>query len=91
MEDTLDAVRHHHERWDGDGYPFELKGEQTPLVARLMAVADAFSAMTTDRPYRQGMERKKAIFILSEGAGSQWDPTCVGAFLCNSQDLIGHL
>ncbi|MGI4790175.1 MAG: PAS domain S-box protein [Janthinobacterium lividum] len=81
LEGTLDAVRHHHERWDGEGYPFGLKGEQTPLVARLMAVADAFSAMTTDRPYRQGMEREKAIFILSEGAGSQWDPLCVGAFL----------
>ena len=55
FEDTLDAVRHHHERWDGGGYPFGLKGEETPLMARLMAVADAYSAMTTDRPYRKGM------------------------------------
>ncbi len=81
LEDTLDAVRHHHERWDGEGYPFGLRGEETPLMARLMAVADAFSAMTTDRPYRRGMGRDKALAILEAGAGTQWDPTCVEAFL----------
>ena len=81
LEDTLDAVRHHHERWDGDGYPFGLQGEDTPLTARLMAVADAFSAMTTDRPYRKGMDRQKALHILAEGSGIQWDPECVRAFL----------
>ena len=53
FEDALDAVRHHHERWDGEGYPFGLRGEETPLMARLMAVADAYSAMTTDRPLPQ--------------------------------------
>ena len=74
LEGTLDAVRHHHERWDGGGYPFGLRGEETPLIARLMAVADAFSAMTTDRPYRKGMDREKALSILEEGAGTQWDP-----------------
>ncbi len=77
LEATLDAVRHHHERWDGGGYPSGLKGEETPLIARLMAVADAFSAMTTDRPYRQAMEREKALSILSEGAGSQWGLTTI--------------
>ncbi len=81
LEDTLDAIRHHHERWDGGGYPFGLRGEETPLVARLMAVADAFSAMTTDRPYRAGMDEGQALGILQEGAGTQWDPACVGAFL----------
>jgi diguanylate cyclase (GGDEF)-like protein/PAS domain S-box-containing protein len=80
LEDTLDAVRHHHERWDGGGYPFGLKGEETPLSARLMAVADAFSAMTTDRPYRKGMDRTKALTNLEVGAGTQWDPQCVDAF-----------
>ena len=82
FEETLDAVRHHHERWDGEGYPFGLRGEETPLSARLMAVADAYSAMTTDRPYRMGMEPQKALEILQEGAGTQWDPQCVRAFLC---------
>ena len=81
FEDTLDAVRHHHERWDGGGYPFGLSGEEIPLTARLMAVADAYSAMTTDRPYRKGMEAQKALDILENGAGTQWDPACVRAFL----------
>ncbi len=81
LEETLDAVRHHHERWDGEGYPFGLKGEETPLMARLMAVADAFSAMTTDRPYRKGMAQAKALAILEAGAGTQWDAVCVAAFV----------
>jgi diguanylate cyclase (GGDEF)-like protein/PAS domain S-box-containing protein len=81
FEETLDAVRHHHERWDGSGYPFGLRGDQTPLSARLMAVADAFSAMTTDRPYRKGMDPQKALEILENGAGTQWDPACVRALL----------
>lgn len=81
FEETLDAIRHHHERWDGQGYPFGLCREETPLIARLMAVADAFSAMTTDRPYRKGMAPEQALQILESGAGSQWDPACVAAFL----------
>ena len=81
LEDTLDAIRHHHERWDGKGYPYGLRGEDTPLLARLMAVADAYSALTTDRPYRKGMDASHALAILEEGAGTQWDPACVAAFL----------
>ena len=81
LEDTLDAVRHHHERWDGNGYPFGLRAEETPLIARLMAVADAFSAMTTDRAYRKGMTHEKAAAILTEGSGTQWDPQCIEIFL----------
>ena len=81
LEATLDAVRYHHERWDGGGYPSGLVGEATPLLARLMAVADAFSAMTTDRPYRKGMVEAWALHLLEEGAGTQWDPRCVQAFL----------
>ena len=81
FEKTLDAIRHHHERWDGGGYPFGLCGEEIPFTARLLAVADAYSAMTTDRPYRKGMDREKARRILADGAGTQWDPVCVAAFL----------
>jgi HD-GYP domain-containing protein (c-di-GMP phosphodiesterase class II) len=81
FENTLDAIRHHHERWDGQGYPFGLAGPETPLIARLMAVADSFSAMTTDRPYRKGMPHEKALSILEKGAGTQWDPECVAAFV----------
>ena len=81
FEKTLDAIRHHHERWDGSGYPFGLRGEEIPFTARLLAVADAYSAMTTDRPYRKGMDFEKARRILAGGAGTQWDPVCVAAFL----------
>jgi len=81
FEEALGAIRHHHERWDGGGYPGGLHGAETPLPARIMAVADAYSAMTTDRPYRKGMPPQKARQILNEGAGSQWDPECVQAFL----------
>jgi len=81
FEGTLDAIRHHHERWDGKGYPGGLVGAAIPFVARLMAVADSYSAMTTDRPYRKGMAQEKALSILREGAGVQWDPQCVDAFL----------
>ena len=93
FEAALDAVRHHHERWDGQGYPFGLVGEGTPFPARIMAVADAFSAMTTDRPYHKGMEAGRALQILEEGAGTQWDPACVAAFAasCRKQDgLLGE-
>ncbi|BDI30776.1 hypothetical protein CCAX7_28270 [Capsulimonas corticalis] len=89
LEETLDAVRHHHERWDGSGYPFGLSGEETPLIARLMAVADAFSAMTTDRPYRKGMSSEQAMSILEGGAGTQWDQTCVHAFR-RAQETLGE-
>ncbi len=75
------AVQHHHERWDGGGYPGGLRGAEIPLLARLLAVADAYSAMTADRPYRKGMDREKACGILAAGTGTQWDPDCVRALL----------
>jgi HD-GYP domain-containing protein (c-di-GMP phosphodiesterase class II) len=81
LEDTRDVVLYHHERWDGQGYPSGLAGEATPLLARVMAVADAFSAMTMDRPYRRGASPEEAASILKAGAGTQWDPACVAAFL----------
>ncbi len=81
LDDTLDAVLHHHEAWDGTGYPDQLKGEAIPLSARIMAVADAFSAMTTNRPYRKGMSRPDALNVLKASAGTQWDADCVAAFV----------
>lgn len=88
LEGTLDAIHHHHERWDGGGYPFGLRGIETPLTARLMAVADAYSAMTTDRPYRQSIGHARAQKILDEGAGTQWDADCVRAFLSSVDSLL---
>ena len=78
LEPCLPIIRSHHERIDGDGYPDGLKGEKIPLLARIAAVADAFDAMTTDRPYRKGMETKTAISIFNNEINSgQWDPVCV--------------
>jgi HD-GYP domain-containing protein (c-di-GMP phosphodiesterase class II) len=74
-------VRHHHERWDGGGYPDKLAGEDIPLGARIIAVADAFDAMTTTRSYRGAMSRERAIAILMEGAGVQWDARVVAVML----------
>lgn len=77
-----EAVRHHHERWDGGGYPDGLTGTQIPLWSRIIAVADAYDAMTEDRPYRERPRtHDEATGILRDGAGMQWDATVVSAFL----------
>jgi diguanylate cyclase (GGDEF)-like protein len=81
LSETLPGIRHHHERWDGRGYPDGLAGENIPLLGRLMAVPDAFSAMTTDRPYRKGLSVQEAIGRLREGVGTQFDPAMVVAFV----------
>lgn len=77
-------VRHHHERWDGKGYPDGLKGMEIPLGARIIAIADSFDAMTSDRPYRRAFSREKALHILQDGSGTQWDPQIVNAFVALS-------
>ncbi|ARU63439.1 hypothetical protein CBW65_22405 [Tumebacillus avium] len=81
MAPLLPGVRSHHERYDGRGYPDGLAGLEIPLFGRIMAVADAFDAMTSDRPYRQGMPVAKALSILEEGSGTQWDPQFVRIFV----------
>lgn len=73
-------VRHHHERWDGLGYPDGLAGEGIPLPARVISVADAFDAMTSDRPYRNAMGLRDALNELERGSGTQFDPKVVEAF-----------
>jgi len=80
-DQLLPAVRHHHERIDGAGYPDGLGGDQIPLFARIIAIADAFVAMTSDRPYRRRRTREEAIRILEQGAGKQWDAVLVDQFL----------
>jgi putative nucleotidyltransferase with HDIG domain len=75
------VVRHHHEAYDGSGYPDGLAGEGIPLGARVIAVADAFDAMTSDRPYRAALSIDEAVLRLRAGAGTQWDPLVVGTFL----------
>jgi HD-GYP domain-containing protein (c-di-GMP phosphodiesterase class II) len=75
------AVRHHHERWDGKGYPDGTTGEAANLFARIIAVADTYDAMTSDRPYRKGLPREVAVEELRKGAGGQFDPAVAAAFL----------
>jgi len=77
----LPIVRHHHERWDGNGYPDGLKGENIPLLARIVAVADTYDSMTADRPYRPTPGRERAIEEIKEFAGTQFDPTIAHLFV----------
>jgi putative nucleotidyltransferase with HDIG domain len=78
---TVEIVRHHHESWNGRGYPDGLAGEDIPLGARIVTVADSFDAMTTDRPYRKALSAEEAIHRLEEGAGVQFDPRLVRVFV----------
>src|SRR2546423_5321738 len=80
------AVRNHHERYDGHGYPDGLAGEAIPLVARVLAVADACDAMMSTRPYRPAMAPAVIDGIMAEGAGTHWDPTVVESFLACRAD-----
>jgi putative two-component system response regulator len=73
----LPIIRHHHERFDGHGYPDGLCGDEIPLLARIVSVCDAYDALVNDRPYRTGLARNEAIDILRQGAGTQWDPALV--------------
>ena len=75
------GIRHHHERWDGDGYLDRLEGEGIPLIARILAVGDAFSAMTTTRPYRKALDIREALTRLEDAAGTQLDEDLVRAFV----------
>ncbi|MBU0986956.1 MAG: diguanylate cyclase, partial [Proteobacteria bacterium] len=74
-------IRHHRERFDGNGYPDKLKGEEIPFLSRILSVADVFDALTTDRAYRQKMPADVAVKIIRENTGSQFDPEVVDVFL----------
>lgn len=74
-------ILHHHERWDGKGYPAQLAGEAIPLGARIIAVVDSFDAMTTDRPYRKGMSEARSLEILLQGRDEQWQATLIDLFV----------
>jgi diguanylate cyclase (GGDEF)-like protein len=82
------AILHHHERWDGKGYPSGLKGKEIPLEARILAIADAFSAMVSARPYRPAMSYEKAILELKKEAGKQFDPELVDVFVTEIEKLL---
>ena len=81
LEPVMPLVYHHHERFDGTGYPDGLRGEEIPFGARIISVADAFESMTSDRPYRKALPLEEAMAELRYGAGRQFDPRVVEAFM----------
>ncbi len=81
IAEVADGVRHHHERWDGKGYPDGQAGDDICLTSRILSVADTYDAMTSDRPYRKGFPVEKALGILRECAGTQLDPVMIEAFM----------
>ncbi len=87
LQAILPGVRHHHEAFNGKGYPDKLKGEEIPLMARILAVADSYDAMVSDRPYRKGMPLAKLEEILRRGANEQWDSRVIEAFFAVKDDV----
>ena len=81
LKDLIPIVKYHHERIDGKGYPEKLKGDKIPLAARIVAVADAYHALVSDRPYRKGLGIDKACEILTSGMGTQWDSDLIRKFI----------
>ncbi len=81
LQRIVSWVYHHQERWDGTGYPDGLRGEAIPLASRIIAVADAFNAMTTDRPYRKALAAAEALTEIERCAGTQFDPGVADAFV----------
>jgi putative nucleotidyltransferase with HDIG domain len=90
LQPSLPGVLHHHERWDGTGYPTGLKGTAIPLAVRILSVADVFDALTSDRPYRQGLSSDAVIAAIRAESGLQFDPDVVSAFLARRPG-IGHV
>jgi len=86
LEKVIEGILYHHEKLDGSGYPYGLKGEDIPLFARIIAVADTYDAMTTDRPYRKGLSREQALAELKTCSGTQFDPELVDRFLEAMED-----
>ena len=81
LREAIPYVLYHHERWDGHGYPSGKAGEEIPIEARVLAVADAFDAMTSDRPYRRALSRTEALAEVERCAGTQFDPEIARLFL----------
>jgi diguanylate cyclase (GGDEF)-like protein/putative nucleotidyltransferase with HDIG domain len=87
LRDLIPIVKYHHERIDGKGYPENLSNGDIPLAAKIVAIADTYHALISDRPYRRGMNIEKAISILEEGAGTQWDADLIRTFISIAPSL----
>ena len=91
LDEATRVVRHHHERWDGTGYPDGLEGEQIPLAARVFAVADTLDALTTDRPYREAVGWAQGREEIVRGSGTQFDPMVIAAYETIGDDTFARL
>lgn len=90
LKDIAELILYHHERWDGKGYPHGLKGEEIPLESRIIAILDAYNAMTTNRPYRKAITHKEAISELERHSGTQFDPELVKVFISIFKQLSNN-
>ena len=81
LSEVIPYIHYHKERWDGKGEPEGLKGHSIPLGSRIIAIADAYCALTEDRPYRKAMSKEKALEIMQQEAESKWDPVLVNALV----------
>jgi HD-GYP domain-containing protein (c-di-GMP phosphodiesterase class II) len=91
LESSLDGVRHHHEHWDGSGYPDGVKGDGIPLAVRILTVSDALDALTSDRPYRVAMSFPAALRTIEASAGHQFDPAVIRALRSRSGAIAALL
>jgi putative nucleotidyltransferase with HDIG domain len=89
LKPIVAAIRHHHENYDGSGYPSGLKGTAIPLKARIVKISDAWDAMTSDRPYRKALSRSAALEELIRHSGTQFDPELVGVHAAQCRTIIG--
>jgi|TARA_B100000315_G_scaffold116815_1_gene107102 putative two-component system response regulator len=87
IDTAIEIAIAHHERWDGAGYPFGLKGESINLPARIVAIADVYDALTSKRAYKEAMTHEKAIELINDGSGTHFDPKIVLAFLSKSDEI----
>jgi ribonuclease P protein subunit RPR2 len=91
LHSSLSGIRHHHERWDGRGYPDTLAGDTIPMQVRILSVADVFDALTSDRPYRDAMPPAEAMEQIMSEAGTQFDPAVVAAFAARANVIFALL
>jgi HD-GYP domain-containing protein (c-di-GMP phosphodiesterase class II) len=91
LQDTLSGVRHHHERWDGKGYPDGLAGEDIPRLGRILAVADTYDAMTSDRAYRRALPHEVAVGEIERCSGTQFDPEVAHSFTSGLEVFLEEL
>jgi len=82
------VARNHHEKWDGSGYPNQLKGTDIPIASRIAAIADVFDALTSKRPYKEPFSVEKSLAIIKEGSGSHFDPDVVDAFFAIQDEIL---